>query len=153
MSEIKQADPSSILLPLSQYATPTEEKKKCKWINEKGSRPGELCGQTCGFSSDKYCSAHVLVAERREAQGCPASSSTEIKYHSGPPRVNWAQNAESKEPTDDESVQDRYEMVEELGVPEELVLTPQEIQTNTERLLKLQLLDSMMKLLQIAFKN
>lgn len=63
--EIKQADPMSIMLPLSQYATEPEVKPKCQWINKKGDFAKLPCGKEC-TRHPRYCSAHIVMGENKE---------------------------------------------------------------------------------------
>jgi len=140
MSEIKQADPASILLPLSQYATQPEDENKCLWPLEKGPQEGEPCGRKCTFGSTEYCSAHNLCAKRRAAASeNKVEASLFTKHDDG--KVSWAQYREEAE--------DHFASHDNDPVSD---FTPQEVQNNTEKLLKLQLLKSMMDLLQDAFK-
>jgi len=140
MSEIKE-DPSSILLPIGQYATESEPKNTCIWEIEKNiTYPGELCNRNVCLHSDEYCSAHLNLAKKRGIVGS-------VHYYNTP--VN---TPEVKLLTPFEDAFQRAKMAERLDVPQELVLTPQEIQRNVEQLKKLDLLNNMMDLLKISFK-
>ena len=138
MSEVKQADPSSILIPLGEYATEPNEKHTCRWINTQGDFKGELCGRNCGINSDYYCAAHILTAERAERVKEKRLLTPEI------PSVRFT--------TPIEDSYQRVQLAERLDVPKELILTPQEIQHNVEQLKRLDLLNNMMDLLKISFK-
>ncbi len=139
MTEVKQADPMSLLLPLGEYATEPDDRHLCLWINEKGENVGEQCGRVCNLKSNEYCSAHLNLAKKREV----------YKYQT-PDNTPYVANV--RETGNIEDLRQRKQMAERYEIPIEAVLSPQEIQANVESLKKLELLNNMMELLKISFK-
>lgn len=120
------------LLPLAEYATEPEKKNTCIWPLERGLRIGEPCGWNCTYASNEYCSAHLLCAQRREGNEPKTPSNTPEK------KVKEIHNSEYKSEVFAESYDD--------------FLSNREIQENTEKIMRLNLLNNMINLLKISFK-
>lgn len=92
MTDIKQADPDSLLLPIREYATEPPERTTCHWINTKGVDVGKLCGRVSSMDS-KYCAAHAMMGKRYE-NALDDNAKETVKHFK--PEVKWVDSLYSQ---------------------------------------------------------
>ena len=92
MTDIKQADPNSLLLPIREFATEAPDKTTCPWVNTKGAEIGKLCGRTSSMDT-KYCAAHAMMGKRYES-ALEDNAKETVKYFK--PEVKWVDSLYSQ---------------------------------------------------------
>ncbi len=161
--EIVQDNPASLLLPLTELPMEAPERVYCKWINTLGSRKGEECGRICCFESG-FCSTHNLLTLKR-AKALEKIEEPIIETIVEPIIETKVETIIEPiietiiEPIIETKVEPIIETikVEEPIIEEVLVEKPQVNvhipETNSERLKKLEIIEGMIKLLQIVFSQ